>query len=461
MTFDMRRGRRPKADETARAIPTGRRDPQQATQQVPSGRDGARPSSAGRQRSGTRSGSGVAAAPSAGAAGGEPRTRVMPVAGAGEGARGAGPDGRGERPGGRAPGERGPGERGPGGRRPGDEAGRGGPPRGPRDERDGGRPRRGRRGRRILTVLAALVLVWALATVWAVNSAWDQVSTVDATPDGDRPDSAGRNTLLVGSDSRADLTQEQRNRLGTGQDTGGARTDSIIVLHQGGGDPTLLSIPRDSYVEIPGHGMNKINAAYAIGGPELLAETIELNTGLRMDGYMEIGFDGFANVVDAVDGVWICVQQDMDDEQAHINLKKGCQTLNGTDALGYVRARYSDPEGDLGRAQRQRQFLGALMGEVVTPANLLQPWKIHGLGGDAASNLTVGEDDSMIGTARAFWAMRAVANGEGNSVTVPVDDNNYATEVGSAVHWDEQRSQQLFDQLANNEELTVTPSDDS
>ncbi len=89
--------------------------------------------------------------------------------------------------------------------------------------------------------------------------------------------------------------------------------------------------------------MNKINAAFSIGGPKLLGETIEHNTGLELDGYMEIGFGGFAQVVDAVGGVNICVKNDMDDPKAHINLKKGCQDMDGPTALGYVRARYSDP----------------------------------------------------------------------------------------------------------------------
>src|SRR5699024_3895916 len=161
------------------------------------------------------------------------------------------------------------------------------------------------------------------------------------------------NVLLVGSDSRAGLTAEEREHLGTGNDGGGARTDSILVLHTGSGPSTLLSIPRDSYVEIPGHGMNKINASFAIGGPQLLTETIEHNTGLKMDGNMGIGFGGFASVVETVGGVEICVERAMDDEKAHINLQPGCQILDGKNALGYVRARYSDPRGDLGRAERQ------------------------------------------------------------------------------------------------------------
>lgn len=310
-----------------------------------------------------------------------------------------------------------------------------------------------------MSVLLVLVVAWVAGMVWAVSASWAEVGTVDASPDGDRPSSEGRNVLLVGSDSRAGLTPQEREELGTGSDSGGARTDSILVLHTGSGPSTLLSIPRDSYVEIPGHGMNKINAAFSIGGAELLTETIEHNTGLEMNGYMEIGFGGFANVVDAVDGVEICVKNAMDDEQAHINLQPGCQVLDGKTALGYVRARYSDPKGDLGRAERQREFLGALSDKMISPANLLLPWRVHSLGTSTASALTVGEDDSMISTAMALWAFRGISSGEGNSMAVPTGDTSVPTAAGSAVLWDEARAEQLFADLRADRPLSVTPDD--
>lgn len=294
---------------------------------------------------------------------------------------------------------------------------------------------------------------------WAISASWAEVGTVDATPDGERPSSDGRNVLLVGSDSRAGLTPEERRRLGTGSDTGGARTDSILVLHTGSGPSTLLSIPRDSYVEIPGHGMNKINASFSIGGPELLTETIEHNTGLKMDGYMEIGFGGFAQVVDAVDGVEICVKTPIHDEKAHIDLEPGCQVLDGKTSLGYVRARYFDPKGDLGRAQRQREFLGALSDKMATPANVLLPWRLHSLGTSTAGALTVGEDDSMISTALALWAFRGISSGEGNSLAVPTSNTSLATPAGTAVLWDEARAEQLFADLRADEPLSIRPDD--
>lgn len=423
MTVDARRGRRGSGHETARAIPTGKRERPASTPPPPTGQRATdqRPGEPRRPARQTE----------------EPRTQVMPV-----GTPPSRPARQDRGPAGGGPGRPGPG--GPGG------------PRGPRPE-----PARKRRrpGRIILAVLLVIALVWAGGMVWAIHGSWSEVNKVEATPEGDRPSSEGRNVLLVGSDSREGLNREERNRLGTGHDTGGARTDSILVLHTGGGESTLMSIPRDSYVEIPGNGMNKINASFTIGGPKLLTQTIEQNTGLKIDGYMEIGFGGFAQVVDSVDGVNICVKDDMKDEQAHIDLKKGCQDLDGKNALGYVRARYSDPEGDLGRAKRQRQFLGALSSKMMTPSNVLLPWRAHSLGTSSASTLTVGDDDSMIGTGRALWAFRGIADGKGNSVTVPISDNNLETPEGSAVQWDEEKSKQLFKDLDEDNPISVEPDD--
>ena len=212
--------------------------------------------------------------------------------------------------------------------------------------------------------------------------------------------------LLVGSDARTGLTPAQRKELGTGF-TEGARTDSIMVLHTGSGDPTLLSIPRDSYVEVPGHGKNKINAAFAIGGAPLLTETVERATGLRIDGYLEIGFGGFASLVDSVGGVRMCLPSAMTDEKAHIDLPKGCQVLDGKNALGYVRSRHSDPRGDLGRAERQRQFLGAVMKKAANPATVLVPSRYLAFADAASAGLIVGADTSLSDAIAIMQALKA------------------------------------------------------
>ena len=233
-----------------------------------------------------------------------------------------------------------------------------------------------------MSIVVVALLAWAAFIVITPVHAWSQVTREDTTPTGKRPaDADGHTYLLVGSDSRAGLTAAERKALGVGGDAAGRRTDSIILVHtpSGSGKPVLISIPRDSYLPIPGHGRNKVNAAFAIGGPKLLAKTLEQATGLPIDGYVEIGFGGFAGVVDSLGGVEVCVKRDIKDNKAHIDLKKGCQTLDGKNALGYVRARYSDPKGDLGRAERQRQFLGAIMKKAATPGHRAHPVALVGL----------------------------------------------------------------------------------
>ena len=178
----------------------------------------------------------------------------------------------------------------------------------------------------MLTVVVVALLAWAAFIVVTPVHAWSQVTREDTTPTGDRPAAAdGHTYLLVGSDSREGLSKAERKALGVGGDASGRRTDSIILVHTpgGSGKPVLISIPRDSYVAIPGHGKNKVNAAFAIGGPKLLARTLEQATGLPIDGYVEIGFGGFAGVVDSLGGVDVCVKRDIKDAKAHIDLTEG------------------------------------------------------------------------------------------------------------------------------------------
>lgn len=321
--------------------------------------------------------------------------------------------------------------------------------------RDRPRPTAARPGR----VLAGLLAAWLVFLIAAPLLAWFRMDRVDATPENRVSGSSGSTYLLVGNDGRGDLSPEDRRRLGTGSSEG-QRTDSIILVHvpSDGGPRALISIPRDSYLEVPGHGANKVNAAFAIGGAQLLAQTLEQRTGLRIDGYAEIGFAGFAGVVDSLDGVRICVPFDMDDPKAHIDLKEGCQILDGPTALGYVRARYSDPRGDLGRTDRQRQFLGAIMDRAATPSTVLLPWRWWGFTQAAAGGVAVGHNTSIIDVAQILRTMRGVSRGSTVSLQVPVANMNYQTSAGSAVQWDDAAADRLFQQLRDGESLVTDSS---
>ena len=168
------------------------------------------------------------------------------------------------------------------------------------------------------TVFLVVVVLVVLALLWLIGVpayAWSKVARLDADPGGDRPaNQPGQTFLLVGSDSREGLSEEEQKRLGTGS-TAGRRTDTIMLVYvPPGGRPALISIPRDSFVPIPGKGKNKINAAYAFGGPELLVQTVEANTGLRVDSYVEIGFGGFVNIIDALGGIEMCLPKAIKDQ---------------------------------------------------------------------------------------------------------------------------------------------------
>jgi LCP family protein required for cell wall assembly len=313
----------------------------------------------------------------------------------------------------------------------------GGPggPRGPSRESSGRPPRRPRR-RRGFGWVKVVLLLWLVFLVAVPLWAWSQIEKVDAAPDGDRPASQPGNTyLLVGSDSREGLTRKEQLEFGTGRGEG-RRTDTIMLLHTGSGPDLLMSIPRDSIVEVPGHGTTKINAAFAFGGPELLVQTIETNTGIRVDDYVEIGFGGFVNVVDAVGGIEICPDQAMNDPQANLKVEAGCQEADGVTALGYARSRKTSALGDIDRARHQREVVSAVGNEAASPWSVLNPVRYFRLADSGSEALRVGEQTGMISTVRFAWAMTRVGGKDGLTCGVPIAD--------LAVNWDRERARRLF-----------------
>ena len=295
-------------------------------------------------------------------------------------------------------------------------------------------------------ILLLLLILWL---VGVPAYAWTQIARVDAAPAGQRPaDQPGKTFLLVGSDSRAGLSKAEQKQLGTGS-TDGQRTDTIMIVYlPPGGKPALISVPRDSYVDIPKNGKNKINAAYAFGGPELLVQTVEQNTGLRMDGYMEIGFGGFVNIIDALGGIRMCLPNAIKDHDSHIDLRKGCQTLSGTEALGYVRMRKADPLGDLGRVQRQREMLAAVADKAASPATVLNPVRYWKFNLATAEAIKLGRDTTLPEALWLAYAMKRISGGGGLTLTVPVSSTGASTPVGSAVFWDPARSKAMFSDIA-------------
>jgi len=301
-------------------------------------------------------------------------------------------------------------------------------------------------------VLAALV-VFVLAVVgtgfWIDNSL-HRIPALAAYPE--RP-AAGRGTtwLLVGSDSRQGLTPEQQAELTTGGDIGDGRTDTMLLVHVPGFGSdvptTMVSIPRDSYVPIPGYGQDKINAAFTLGGAPLLAQTVEQATGMRLDHYAEIGFDGFAAMVDAVGGVTMCPTEPISDPLAGIELPAGCQKLDGRSALGFVRTR-ATPRADLDRMAHQREFMSALMHRSASPAVLLNPLRWYPMAHAAAGAVTVDLGAHVWDLARLAWAL----HGTVTTTTVPIGDFT-ESDSGSVVEWDSDAASRLFEALAADVEV--------
>jgi LCP family protein required for cell wall assembly len=240
----------------------------------------------------------------------------------------------------------------------------------------------------------------------------------------------------------------------------------MMILHIGAHGNTLMSIPRDSWVPIPQHldtagtgrtipaTTNKINSAFNNGGGQLLAETVEKNTGVHIDHYAEVGFAGFVGIVDAVGGVHMCIDKDIQDQDSGLNLKAGCQTLNGQQSLAFVRQRHQMADQDLGRMRNQQKFLSALAHQAATPSTLLNPFTLYPLIGSGLDTLIVDKSTGLTDLGSLFEAMRSVSGGDGRSITIPISTANYHTPDGqSAVKWDPVKSKQVFNAIENDTPL--------
>ncbi|RFS82753.1 LytR family transcriptional regulator [Actinomadura spongiicola] len=321
---------------------------------------------------------------------------------------------------------------------------------------DGGRygppPRRRRRRRwpRVLAGLTVVLLVVAVGGYLYLDSRLKREAVLEDYP-GRIADTPGTNWLIVGSDSREGLSKDEQRKLKTGF-TGGRRTDSMMLLHYGSGGTSLISLPRDSYVPIPGRGSNKLNAAFAFGGPKLLVRTVEKATGVHIDHYAEIGFNGFVGVVDAVGGVDICVKKDITDPKAGLDLKAGCQTLDGGQALGYVRTR-AFLRADLERVEHQRQFFAALMKKASSPGTMLNPFRSVPLAMNATSNFLVDDGDHLHHLVRMMWAMKGVSGNDGVTTTVPIGGGGNSPSAGAYITWDRSKANRLFEALQQDQPI--------
>ncbi len=330
-----------------------------------------------------------------------------------------------------------PGPGGPGGTPP-------GTPRQGRRWRFWGQP--GRHGRRI-ALIAGLVVVVLIAGVFGsyfwIDGKLNRSVALPATANV----SAGTNWLIAGTDTRVGISRTERATLHLGAD-GGGDSDSLMLLHTGtAGGSVLISIPRDSYVPIPGFGDNKINAALAFGGPALLVKTVEQYTGLKINHYMSIGFGGLADVVGKIGGVRICVKAavpaDPTGDSGFKGLAAGCHNLSGAQAIAFVRDRHSFATSDLQRIQDQRAFLAALLSKATSPGVYLNPFTALPFASTAASAIAVDKGTSLYDLIQVAMALRNPESG-----TVPVANPNFVTSnAGDAVQLDQAGAVELFNAL--------------
>ncbi|MEU5986755.1 LCP family protein [Streptomyces sp. NPDC047434] len=311
-------------------------------------------------------------------------------------------------------------------------------------------------------VLVVAVLGWSIGTyAWASSRMRNEV---DLSKVIERPAEGDCTTyLIVGSDSREGMSAEEKKKLHTGS-AAGKRTDSMMILAACGSGNTMISLPRDSWVTIPSfvgsesgkkytaRGATKLNAAYAMDGPELLVRTVEFNTGLRIDHYAEIGFAGFANIVDALGGVDMNIEKGFKDKNSGADFQAGEQTLNGEQALAFVRTRYAFAQSDLARTKNQQKFLSALANQAATPGTILNPFKLYPTLGAGLDTLIVDKDMSLYDLGKMFFAMKGINGGDGKSMNMPIS----GTAPQGSLKWDMPKVKQLVQQIQNDEKVTVT-----
>ncbi|MFG2464168.1 LCP family protein [Streptomyces canus] len=316
---------------------------------------------------------------------------------------------------------------------------------------DDGDRRAGRRPRILKAVgltLAGTLLLGCAAAGWAywhlnsniksvdINSALGDDRPAKPTPTPSAPQEAplpteAVNILVLGSDSRSGKANQA---LGGGSSTG-ARSDTAMVVHIDAGrtTATVVSIPRDTLVTRPSCPLESggstsaaygamFNSAYAVGGPVCAVKTVESITNVRMDHYIEIDFSGFAKLVDALGGVTVTTDEDIDDDDSHLTLKAGTHHLNGKQALAFARTRHGIGDGsDLGRIGLQQKLVKALLEQISSTNLLTRPTKLYSVADAITGSLTTDTGlDSLTELMSLGESLKGLSSDEVKTVTMPV-----------------------------------------
>jgi LCP family protein required for cell wall assembly len=312
-----------------------------------------------------------------------------------------------------------------------------------------------------------------------VSSSIDRIDAFNSLDDRPEKTSKAENYLVVGSDTREGLTKQQMRelRVGSTATAAGGRSDTMLIIHlsKSRDRAYIISLPRDSLVVIPSHvsssdkktiipdRQGKLNSAFSYGGAPLLIETVERATLIKIDHYVEVSFAGFAGIVDALGGIEVCTKVDIDDPKSHLVLSAGVHTLDGIEALKYVRTRDFDGRGDLGRMQRQQQFMSAVLNKATSSGTLLNPFKVKNFINASLASVKLDSGlapDDLLTLAKQ---LKNLSSGNVRTLTVPLSNPNGRVDgVGSVVIWDEVLGADLWtrvrDDLPLVDEVTPTPA---
>ena len=334
---------------------------------------------------------------------------------------------------------------------------------------------------RIITSLSLGVVILATATWVGLGQISGQISRISVFGDlENRPEkvNSALNYLVVGSDNREGLTKEQIRELRVGgvDVAAGGRSDTMLLVHisKARDAAFIVSLPRDTLVTIPAHlstdgksqipdRPGKLNAAFAFGGAPLLIQTIELMTELKIDHYVEVSFAGFVGVVDALGGIKVCSKVDIDDPKSHLVMKAGYHLLDGVEALKYVRTRDFDGRGDIGRMERQQQFVSAIIRKATSSGTLLNPIKLANFYQATISTVKMDEGVTKNDLLTLGKQLSNLSSGNVRTLTVPLATaNGRHPTVGSVVIWDEVLAPELWNRIKTDAALvdTVLPSAD-
>ena len=303
-----------------------------------------------------------------------------------------------------------------------------------------------RRRHHPLRIISTILLLLLVALLLALAGTWNWVDThLDKTSwltgSANTP---GTSWLILGSDER----DESGGVGGSASDTPGSRTDTILVLTRAAnGKGSLISIPRDSLVKVNDEHM-KINGVVQLEGRQTLIGEVEQITGEHIDHVAQIQFDGLQNVVDALGGVELCYDADVNDANSGLVWTKGCHNADGGTALAFSRMRYSDPQGDFGRAQRQRQVVAAIIKKTSSAQVLTNISTLHKVAETSLDSVIVDEDANPYTLLMMALTMRAASGGDGVTGSVYwANPDYYVQGVGSTVLLDADKNTALFEEL--------------